>query len=329
MVTLDQILSITTYGELFPNGTKKEYRQLLKITHPDLHPGKEDKAQRAFVHVTTIWKNKTAPQSSPADPTSAPTNTIYTKRYEYVVDTDPKVINGVAYYTAQTQTIAEKLMLQTATNEAASKRMLAGASLLKQVRAQAEDNFLEFYPQPLDVFYQTVNNQKRFATVLNLGEKQWFSLSQVKERYPQGIQGEDYAWIARRVYVALGVAHDNNVALVAPTLDSFYIQPETHGLKLVEWQYATELGQDATALPKASLVKHYKDKKTRIKTDLKIAAEELNSLLSPKAPKALRMFAKGMGIAPTATARDALVELEELLADVYGPRRFHKFSMDK
>ena len=58
MLTLDQILKANTFAELFPSGTKKEYRLLLKQTHPDMHPGAADKAQQAFVHVNYIWTNK-------------------------------------------------------------------------------------------------------------------------------------------------------------------------------------------------------------------------------------------------------------------------------
>lgn len=332
MLTLDQILNLTTFAELFPDGTKKEYRQLLKRTHPDLHPGEEEKAQKAFVHVTTIWQNKTTSPNpnatTPNQKPATPQNTVYTKRFEYVVSTTPYVVNGVAQYKAQTQTIKETLLLFVATNQAASKRMLEGTAFLKKVRDQADEKYLDFYPKTLDAFYQTINNEKRFSAVINMGEQEWFTLAQVKQQYPQGIAGEDYAWIARRVFVALGVAHDNNVALVAPTLNSFFIQPETHGLKLTEWQYATELGEPVTALPDPTLVKYYKTNKTsKIKTDLQIMAEQLNSLLSPTAPKQLRMFAKGMAIAPTSTARDALIEFEQLLTDVYGERKFHKFTM--
>lgn len=325
-MTLDEILK-AKFADLFPEGTKKEYRTLLKLTHPDLHPNDPDKAQQAFVHVTTVWTTKGDPASNVSTTQAQPKNTIYTKRNTYLV-TKNKTLNNIAYYTAETSTTTDKTTLQLAVNPEASKRLHSGIQNLKKVRTTLEEHYQEFFPKPIDVFNTKHNNQKLFGVVTTPSQENWYTLQEVLKRYPAGIQGEDLAWMYRRALVALGLTHDAGAFYGAPVLETIQIQPESHGFMLTDWQYSVEQNQDMTSLPNGELLKHYrKDKKGSIEKDLTIVSEEFVKLMDKRTPRQLRTFIRGMSLAPTKTALQGLIEFEQTLTEVYGTRKFHTFTM--
>lgn len=325
-MTLDEILQ-ASFTDLFPEGTKKEYRTLLKLTHPDLHPNDTDKAQQAFVHVTTIWINKGKTEPTVNKTQTQPKNTIYTKRNTYLV-TKTKTVNNIAYYTAETAATTDKTTLQLAVNPEASKRLHSGTQNLKKVRTALEEHYQEFFPKTVDVFNTKHNNEKLFGIVTTPNQENWYTLEEVLKRYPTGIQGENIAWMYRRALVALGLTHDNGFYYGAPVLNAIQIQPEKHGFMLTDWQYSVEQNKDMTSLPNSNLIKHYqKDKKGSIQKDLTILSEEFVKLMDKRTPRQLRMFIRGMSLAPTKTALDGLIEFEQTLTEVYGTRKFHTFTM--
>jgi hypothetical protein len=73
-------------------------------------------------------------------------------------------------------------------------------------------------------------------------------LAFVRSRFPAGLDARDVAWIWRRLLVALGFAHRAGIVHGAVLPPHVLIEPEEHGLSLVDWCYATG-GPRPGALP--------------------------------------------------------------------------------
>lgn len=325
MKTLDQILTATTFEELFPEGTKKEYRALLKQTHPDLHPSDRDKAQKAFVHVTTIWTYKTA---TPKPTTTTPENTIITKRHTYVGLKQRRVTNNIVTYEAEYDSGIPATLL-IANHPKVGEQLLNGTRNLKTILDEIPEDYKDFFVKTEDIFrIEQAGNQKTVG-LMQPSMKEFYTLREVLEDYPEGVSGEDTAWMYRRMLVCIGNTHDAGYAHGAPTLDAFHIKPATHEVKLSDWQYSQELGGDLQ-MSNPDIKAHYSadNRVMNEKKDMKIATEAILKLVNPKTtPKRIHNYFKAMTRYPAPTAAEALGEYDALLKEMYGERTFHHFRM--
>lgn len=324
--TLDQILEAVEYADLFPNGTKKELRNLLKQAHPDLHPDNTAKAQKAFIHINTLWNKKnSSPKKTPN--TAHSTSEIITKKNEYRNLKTVRKNSGIQTYRG-IDSNGHITYLLVATHPKIGEMLMEGVKNLKTVKSHLTTHYKEFFPDTTDAFRIAQNGQKLFGIAQTLTEKN-YSLREVKEDYPEGLDGRDVAWIYRRMLVSVGNMHDYGIGHGAPTLDAFLIKPETHELQLTNWQFSKELNNEISMV--APDVKHHyeADKVITRKKDLQILSETAFKLLRKDAPRELKAFLKGMSRYPTETAQEGLYEFDEILKNVYGPRKFHEFRMKR
>lgn len=122
------------------------------------------------------------------------------------------------------------------------------------------------------------------------------TLRQICDEYAEGLDGRDWAWMARRVLMVLA---QSPLSLLRIGLDSIWIQPEEHGVVVTGWaQWGRPLGcGPCPAAPLAAL---------------------FPLVLAPDERRQLR-FAAG---ADRLDAFSFLREYDTLLAVLYGPRRF-------
>jgi hypothetical protein len=162
------------------------------------------------------------------------------------------------------------------------------------------------------------------------------SLAEVARRRPDGLDPRDAAWMWRRLLVALGLAHRAGIVHGAVLPEHVLIQPDAHGLVLVDWCYSA-VGPGERI---AAIVPHHRDRypaevldkgEPGPGTDLAMAARLMLDLMGARTPKPLRAFADGCRLGPLRRRPDdawrLLGELDELLGRVYGPRTFRPFSL--
>jgi serine/threonine protein kinase len=136
--------------------------------------------------------------------------------------------------------------------------------------------------------------------------------------------------------VALGAAHRAGVVHGAVLPEHVLIHPELHGLTLIDWCYSTTRPEDHVP----ALVDRYSDayppevpqsRPATPATDIYLASGLMLRLMGEKAPPRLRRFIGGCrALAARMRPQDAwalLTELDEVLHDLYGPRRFRPFAM--
>jgi hypothetical protein len=138
----------------------------------------------------------------------------------------------------------------------------------------------------------------------------------------------------RRLLVGLGWAHRAGVVHGAVLPAHILIHPAEHGLALVDWCYSVTPGERIPAV-----VSEFRDlyppevparQAAGPATDIFLATAVISQIIDDP-PAAMRRFADGcLYDAPRMRPQDAwhlLAELDELLENLYGPRKFRPFTI--
>lgn len=323
------ILNATTPEDLFGHKddekkAHRKYRQLLQASHPDMFIEDADKkvAEKAFVKVNEFWARFTG--------TSTKTNTIKTRKHEYVLGNQKASYDGFTLFNGSYDNGHEKTLLSFPNDHNDNDLSENQASILKRLNKEVPEDFKAFYPNFVENFRFKINNSLKNITAYQLPDG-LYSLADVKEDYPEGIPARDVAWIFRRLLVAIGNANDIGVIHSGINLNSVLIHPEQHGLVLQDWYYAVEEGQSLVAVPNSfkTFYPEYVLKKQPVhkELDIYLAAKTMEALLREDAPRPLRAFFKGCQLKSVPAARHLLFEFDELIENMWGPKKFHVFAM--
>jgi serine/threonine protein kinase len=300
------IVGANSYAELVAAG--QPYRMLVKVVHPDVAPaGRGATAAQAFARLSALRNGWV----------------LTTKRARYRV-------GGVV-----------------ATGDLAELHAVDGdVALLKVPRRPADNDLMQaeasalskldtpYAPRLLESF--THEDSDRVRRTVNVIARQdgFVSLAEVHAAYPGGLDPRDVAWMWRRLLTGLGWAHHAGLVHGAVLPEHVLIHPAEHGLVLVDWCYSVPAG---TAVP-ALVAKHRAAYPPEVPgkqpasaaTDIFMATGLMLRLIR-NPPEAMRRFARGCRYEkPRMRPQDAwrlLEEFDELLGDLYGPRRFRAFAM--
>ena len=362
MTTLTQAFKTvdgaSTASDLF-NGDKgkaqKVYRDLAKVLHPDHVPAaKLAKANEAFAKLSTLWA-----AYERGDTSSAFTSTVITTRKRAYVVGDLIAQGDIAgIYRAtyreddQTKSAALKMTRSPANGDLVENE----ARVLKHLADKADPTGLPYISQLLDSFKyrDATSNVDRPVNVLTPLDG-FYSLTQVKAAYPDGLDIRDVMWMWKRLLIAIGHAHRAGVVHAAVVPDHVLIHPEQHGLCLVDWCYASieEQPTSTTSLdpvswqqitveepggfsPLKAVVPKWKflypddvlnKEVVSAKTDVAMASKTIATLFNAETPIRLARFAKAGWVAPHEDAWELMNELTDLAAEHF-PRAFRPFSME-
>ncbi|OZG26009.1 hypothetical protein BH683_028230 [Williamsia sp. 1138] len=124
------------------------------------------------------------------------------------------------------------------------------------------------------------------------------SLREVHAAYPAGLDGRDWAWMARRILMTLAAANRTHGAL---TLDTVLIHPDQHGVMLTGWGPARRGGHlDGVAV-----------------------ADLFEIMLGASAAQQVSFARASERLSPSRR----LHEYDLLLQRLYGERRFRRFAL--
>ena len=154
------------------------------------------------------------------------------------------------------------------------------------------------------------------------------------------------AWIWRRLLIALGYAHDRAVVHGAVLPTHVLVHPEAHGLLLIDWTAsvldAPVTGAHVTAIspayeawyPLAVLARKPPTPAVDVEMGLRCMAyllggDPLTGALPPTVPAQLQTYLRGAlrTAAVQADARQLYRDFADLLAALWGARRFIPFTM--
>ena len=212
--------------------------------------------------------------------------------------------------------------------------MQAEATALQTLDREGDPKHRAYAPRLIETStHEDAAKVRRTATILER-QRGFVSLAEVGNAYPGGIDTRDAAWMWRRLLTGLGWAHRAGVVHGAVLPEHVLIHPGEHGLVLVDWCYSVTPGGIIPALVTRRRADYPPEVPAKqpatAATDLFMATGLMLRLIKDP-PAAVRRFAAGCRYdAPRMRPQDAwrlLEEFDELLADLYGPRRFRAFAM--
>jgi hypothetical protein len=315
--TFDELLADFSHGGAVV-GAGHAYRNLVKVVHPDVAPaGRGPAATVAFARLSRLWDERDG-------------RLLTTKRATYRVGGVIRKGDIAELYAVD----GDAALLKLPRRPGDSDLMQAEAHALSTLVRDGDPKFRAYAPRLLESFtHEDADRARRTANVI-ARQRGFVSLAEVHAAYPAGLDARDVAWMWRRLLTGLGWAHRAGLVHGAVLPEHVLIHPGEHGLVLVDWCYSVPAG---AAIP-ALVTKHrgaYPPEVTAKQpataaTDI-FMATGLTLRLIRNPPDALRRFARGCRYdKPRMRPQDAwhlLAEFDELLDDLYGPRRFRPFAM--
>jgi serine/threonine protein kinase len=338
---------------------RKIFLHIAKVVHPDAHPGAEEAEQAhvAFKKLNILWEQAQARISSgtyglkDAAEAFVPF-TIQTATGQYTLER--LLIRGdlCNLYVGTTIGVAGKkqILLKVPIHPQDNDLVANEARILRHLHAgknaQAAHHFVS---QLVDAFSyeEHATGILRRLTVLSYVEG-LFSLKEVRQAYPRGLDARDMAWIWRRVLIALDFAHTNNVIHGSVLPPHILIHPEQHGVVLIDWSYAV-LDPASTHTWVSAISSDYRAwypaevfarQEPQPGLDISMAGRCMIDLLGgdpqqrsmpDSVPWQIQSHLQGCTLPhPHQRPQDARILLQafdELLERLWGRRTFHAFSM--
>lgn len=297
------------------------YRCLVGVLHPDrvVDAAQRDLATEAFVRVTTRWRARRDP-------------VLRTGRTEYRLARLAYAGDLADLYDGGDDRLV-KLPRDPANNDLMERE----ARALRRIAERGDPRYLPYVPRLVDSFWHrdtTTGADRRMNVVAAAPGLR--SLVEVTAAYPSGVDPRDAAWMWRRLLVALGLAHRAGVVHGAVVPDHVLIEPDGHGVVLVDWCYAAIHPDDLIPALVPRYVDWYPPEVPNRQdpgpgTDIAMATRCMTHLIGAALPRALRAFADGcLQASPRHRPDDAwrlLGELDDVLERLYGPRTFRPFTL--
>jgi len=294
------------------------YRILVKVVHPDVAPaGRSPAATAAFARLGMLWSEREG-------------RLLTTTRGSYRVG-GPVATGDIAELRAVD---GDAALLKLPRSPGDNDLLRAEAAALTTLVADGDPKFRAYAPRLLESFtHEDAGRVRRTANVI-ARQRGFVSLADVHAAYPGGLDPRDVAWMWRRLLTGLGWAHRAGLVHGAVLPEHVLVHPGEHGLVLVDWCYSVPAGATVPALVARHRAAYPPEVTARqpatAATDIFMATGLMLRLIR-QPPDALRRFARGCRYdKPRMRPQDAwhlLAEFDELLDDLYGPRRFRPFAM--
>lgn len=322
--------------EFFGGDPHKTYRRLAQQFHPDVAG---EAGAEVMGRINLLWeqaKRQIAEGTYGQDNPSASPLIVTSKKRTYT-NVVPLVAGDVSrLYTCEWDGGTARGVLKVVVDQRDADLLANEATTLNRLRKTTPEGDHPYYPEVLDSFaFSVPGKPRRRANVLNLLEG-YYSLEEVKAEYPGGVDLRDAAWIARRILYTLGSAHEAGVLHGAVLPSHVMIHPAKHGVVLVGWGSSVPINE-AIRVRSRSYKDWYPDEvpnkmAATQATDVAMFARTYSWLIPQTTEAApFHTFTRGCRL-PQQKMRPCdcfalLGELDELLARLWGKRKFHQFSM--
>jgi serine/threonine protein kinase len=308
---------------------QQTYRRLASLVHPDSSPGtpvaadaggrppatpRSDRATSAFAKLAALWQQHREGSASH-------------NGGALVASGDIASITRIPGRTA---------LLKLARDPADGDLIAREATALRWLAHHGDPAYLPYVPRLVESrrYADPATGVTRRGNVI--AELDGFiGLDTIRERFPNGLDPRDVAWIWRRALVAVGFAHRTGIVHGAALPPHLLIQPNDHGLCLIDYCYSSG-GPNPGTLP--AIVTKYRDwyppevgrgYLPAPDLDIYLVTRSMTSLIAKPLPAPLGAFAAGCTPAnPARRPSDAwelLRELDDLIDRLWGPRKFRPF----
>ncbi len=221
---------------------KDRHAQLQRALHPDLQPV-EDQPRATELFAALGKYEAEAAEAIERGTYGAPTAVLTTNVGEHRVG--KKLVRGDICDLFDTHSriggSASSTVLKLCRTPRDNDLLAAELKALKLLRS--DDDMKVFYPEPLDQLLYSENGSRRRGIIIPKLDG-WYSLQEVKQRYPRGIPAIHMVWVWRRVLWLLGYAHEQGVIHGAVLPRHLMMLPEHHGIMLIDWCYSVVASDD-------------------------------------------------------------------------------------
>ncbi|WP_328422337.1 MULTISPECIES: serine/threonine protein kinase [unclassified Micromonospora] len=295
----------------------RRYRELVAALHPDrlpTDPAVRAEATEAFIHVTTRWQARQV-----------------TVLGDYRLG--PPVHSGDL---ADLYDVGDDRLLKLPRRPTDNDLMAREAHALRTIAERGDPRYLPYVPRLVDDFRHrdVATGAERRINVLATAPG-LHDLDEVRRAYPDGLDARDVAWMWRRLLVVLGLAHRAGVVHGAVLPRHVLIEPDAHGVVLIDWCFSAPVGSTIPALVPGQEDWYPPEVLKKLPcgpgTDIAMASRCMTSLMNRQAPRELLNFAHGcrqrsLDARPDDAWR-LLRELDQVLDRLYGPRTFRPFTL--
>lgn len=322
-----------------------EFRKHSRVVHPDLFTGTRNRAvaEETFKHLNRLLQLAEAKMKAGTygDRSVMSEVKVSTKTNVYTINR--RIASGdiCEVYGAEDQKGAPVVLKVTRSpinndltvNESTVLGWFRTASPVKDLDVMAH------LPTLLDSFELRQGSKVKRVNVLKRHDR-YFSLAQVIDAYPGGLDLRDAAWMWNRLLGALLAAHQAGKVHGAVIPEHFLIcdsGSEEHNGVLIDWSYSVNSGSPLKAVVPSR--KHFYPKEVLDKkpatfgSDLYMAAKCLEALLGNLAVdrkiKGLMSACWLAGKHRTQDVWELYSDFNDALRELFGPRKFRRFTMPK
>ncbi|SCE85455.1 hypothetical protein GA0070607_2398 [Micromonospora coriariae] len=295
----------------------RRYRELVAALHPDrlpADPAVRADATEAFIQVTARWRARQV-----------------TVLGDYRLGSPAHTGDLADLYD-----VGDDRLLKLPRRPTDNDLMAREAHALRTIAERGDPRYLPYVPRLVDEFphRDAATGAERRINVLATAPG-LHDLTEVRRAYPDGLDARDVAWMWRRLLVALGLAHRAGVVHGEVLPRHVLIEPDAHGVVLVDWCLSTPVGSTVPALVPGQEDWYPREVLRKLPcgpgTDIAMASRCMTSLMNRQAPRELLDFAHAcrqpsLGSRPDDAWR-LLRELDEVLDRLYGPRAFRPFTL--
>lgn len=337
MDTIQEILNASSVQDLFGTDNvrvaRTKYRRMMRTVHPDMFVDTHDKkvAQEAFSKLTLFWETLNGHgKRKVSDFSNVDYTVVKTKKHEYKITPlreNPVFQVSLGEYDAG----FKQAEVYIAKNVNDSDLVDNAVAALKKIDSEVPADFRVFFPTLIEKF-NYVDTQKVSHPAYSLEYfSDFYTISEILQKYPNGLPPRQVAWIFRRMLVSVGNAHDLGLLHGAAGPDAFFVHPAYHGVVLNNWEYSQPLGDSLIAIPE-SLRSWYPDEVFQKKAmdhrlDIAFVAKTGEKLLGTHDFKPFKAFFKGCQLSSVPSAADLLGEFDQLMDNLFGPRKYVTFEM--
>lgn len=330
-----------------PDNVTSAYRELARYLHPDVHGG-ASKFTAIFTRLNELKEQAVEAMAAgtygkrvpPVKPPPPPVPVVLTlKKATYTLLPDPVAGDVADVYRGRREAgkaAPVQCAVKVARSAAEKDLMLAEAEALKKLvpKGKESEGLHKLFPSLLDSFEVAEKGVRRRVNVMPWAEG-YYSLIDVAKAYPDRLDFRDAAWMIKRLLSALAAAHALGIVHGAVLPSHILIHPESHGIKLVDWCYSVPIGQPLKAYSVPSRGQYppevWPKNPATPGLDVYMASRIALWLCNDQTPAPFEMFFKGcMLAAPSRRPQDCFQlydELDKLLAELVGPRKFRPFEM--
>ena len=338
IVTAKDILTMHEPGLLFTglNTLDQEYKSLAKKWHPDKHGcTKEASDVMANINILYAKAKELAASGSWFGPNNIVVTDINNKQHSISFKVKHTFELGSMYIGNNIIVYAVKKEFEDLFDNAVKV-----INSFKYSTKEMEEEFARCLPKILDTF-QT----KEILYLVVSKTPDVFLLKDILNHFSGRMDGRHVAWIINRLYNILCYTDHLGLSHNAISLDTYFISPEFHsGLLLGGWWYAVPHGAKLISVPSTTyelLPPVVKSSKVgHISTDLELIRALGRELLGDRnGTKLLSLneatlgpiinWLRGVASSTSNKVVTDYTKWEEVLLQVFGPRKFVKLKIGK